>query len=249
MLPDIADVRVVLDRSSPIPLYFQVARQIEAAIECGDLRPGQRLDNEVDLADRHGLSRPTMRRAIEELVAVGLLVRKRGVGTQVVAGRRARQVELSSLFDDLTSSGQRPSTVVGSCASVPAGGEVATALGVPPGTAVLAVERLRLARGEPLALLHNWLPTDLGPLDADVLSRRGLYELLRSFGVHLRIGHQRIGACAASSPQARLLGVRRGAALVTMQRTTYDDTGRPVELGRHVYRADAYTVELTVVAR
>jgi len=155
-------VDVVLDRSSPIPLYFQVARQIESAIERGELLPGQRLDNEIDLADRFGLSRPTLRKAIEELVAKGLLVRKRGVGTQVVQGQLNRPVELSSLHDDLTKTLQRPSTRVISCGMVPADAEVSLALGVPAGETVLAIERVRLARDEPLALMRNWLPAPPG---------------------------------------------------------------------------------------
>lgn len=246
---DVADVSVVLDRSSPIPLYFQVARQIEAAIERGDLQPGQRLNNEVDLADRCGLSRPTMRKAIEELVAKGLLVRKRGVGTQVVHGQVKRSVELSSLYDDLSKSDQRPSTHVVSLETVPATDDVAAALGVAAGGPVLALERLRFARDEPLAIMRNWLPADLAELDVDALAAHGLYELLRSFGVNMRIAQQHIGASAATTAEARLLGVRKGAALLTMERTTYDDTGRPVELGRHVYRADAYTFEITLVGR
>ncbi|MGZ4594099.1 MAG: GntR family transcriptional regulator [Actinomycetes bacterium] len=248
-MTDIADIGVVLDRSSPIPLYFQVARQIESAIERGELRPGQRLDNEIDLADRYGLSRPTMRKAIEELVNKGLLVRKRGVGTQVVHGQVKRPVELSSLYDDLSKSDQRPATRVVSLATVAADEEVATALGIAPGSSVVAFERLRFARDQPLAILHNWLPPDLGALSVEALAEHGLYELLRGFGVHMRIANQRIGAAAASAAQARLLDVRKGAALLTMQRTTYDDTGRPIELGRHVYRADAYTFEITLVGR
>jgi DNA-binding GntR family transcriptional regulator len=237
----VAAVEVVLDRSSPIPLYFQVARQIESAIERGELRPGQRLDNEIDLADRFGLSRPTLRKAIEELVAKGLLVRKRGVGTQVVQGQLQRPVELSSLFDDLSKNHQRPSTHVVSCGTVAADESVADALAVEVGEPVLAIERVRFARDEPLAILHNWLPVGLCDLTTDALSQRGLYELMRASGVHMRIANQRIGAAPATSAQARLLGVRKGAALLTMERRTYDDTGRPVELGRHVYRADTYT--------
>ena len=76
-----------VDRKSPVPLYFQVAQHMEHLIESGELAPGTRLENEIDLADRLRLSRPTMRRAIQELVAKGLLVRKRGVGTQVVHGK------------------------------------------------------------------------------------------------------------------------------------------------------------------
>jgi len=77
-------VAVELDRSSPVPLYYQLAQAIEAAIRDGELSPGDRFENELALAKRLTLSRPTTRRAIQELVDKGLLVRKRGVGTQVV---------------------------------------------------------------------------------------------------------------------------------------------------------------------
>ena len=238
-----------LDRSSPVPLWFQAAQQLEAAIGRGDLRPGQRLDNEVDLAERFGLSRPTLRKAIEQLVGQGLLVRKRGVGTQVVQTHVKRPVELSSLFDDLAGSGRHPSTEVLSCREVPADEAVAAALGLPVGDPVVAVERLRSADGEPLAILRNWLPTDVGELTTELLAEHGLYALLRRYGVHLRIANQRIGAAVADAGQARLLGSRRGDPLLTMERVSYDDTGRPVELGRHRDRADSYTFEITVVGR
>ncbi|MBM0238896.1 GntR family transcriptional regulator [Micromonospora sp. ATA32] len=103
--PDIA-----VDRSSPVPLYFQVAQQFAAAIQRGELAPGDRLDSELQLADRLGLSRPTVRQAIQHLVNKGLIVRRRGVGTQVVRGEIRRAVELTSLHDDLVRAGQQPST-------------------------------------------------------------------------------------------------------------------------------------------
>ena len=81
-----------LDRSSPVPLYFQVAQHLEHMIESGELPMGTRLENETDLAGKLGLSRPTMRRAIEYLVDRGLLVRKRGIGTQVVHAKITREV-------------------------------------------------------------------------------------------------------------------------------------------------------------
>jgi DNA-binding GntR family transcriptional regulator len=99
---------VELDRSSPVPLYYQLAQAIEAAIRDGHLAPGDRFENELDLAKRLTLSRPTTRRAIQEVVDKGLLVRKRGVGTQVVQNPVHRRVELTSLFDDLARAGQEP---------------------------------------------------------------------------------------------------------------------------------------------
>src|ERR1700735_2172967 len=101
-----------VDRNSPVPLYFQVAEHLEQLIESGELPTGSRLENEIDLADQLGLSRPTMRRAIQYLVDRGLLVRKRRVGTQVVNAKVRRKIELTSLFDDLDKASRVPSTRV-----------------------------------------------------------------------------------------------------------------------------------------
>ena len=113
---------IPVDRNSPVPLYFQVAQQLERMIESGDLAAGTRLENEIDLADRLSLSRPTMRRAIGYLVDRGLLVRKRGVGTQVVPAQVRRQLELTSLYDDLARTRRDPRTRVLSFATEPASG-------------------------------------------------------------------------------------------------------------------------------
>jgi len=245
-----AELTVDLDRSSPVPLYFQVSRRIEAAIESGELAPGDRLENEISLADRWGLSRPTMRRAIEELVDKGLLVRRRGIGTQVVHARVKRRMELTSLYDDLSRSDQKPTTELLVREIVPATGHVADRLGLRAGTEVLHLERLRCARDEPLAVMRNWLPVELAAaLSGEALESRGLYELIRATGAHLRIATQRITARGATAPEAKLLLVRKGSPLLTMERTTYDGSGHAVELGNHAYRADTYSIEMTVVER
>lgn len=241
--------RLAVDRSSPVPLYFQVAEQLAAAIQRGELSPGDRLDSEIQLADRLGLSRPTVRQAIQHLVDRGLIVRRRGIGTQVVSGQVRRSVELSSLYDDLLHAGQHPTTSVIELASVPATAEVATALSLPPGAPVHYVRRLRFADGEPLAVMQNWLPDRLVSLDVVTLQQRGLYAILRAAGMTIRGAHQRIGARAASTAEAQLLNERRGAPLLTLTRTAYDDRGRFVEHGVHVYRAGRYSLEVTVAQR
>jgi DNA-binding GntR family transcriptional regulator len=240
---------VVVDRGSPVPLYFQVARQLEAAIREGVLPPGARLENEVRFADRCGLSRPTVRQAIQHLVDKGLLVRKRGVGTQVVPTGVRRPIELSSLYDDLAAAGRDPRTEVLELAPVRIEDEVAKELGTPPGTEALRLRRIRLTGAEPLAVLTNYLPRDISRFTAADLGRHGLYEMLRAAGVNLRVAAQTIGARGATTAEARLLDERRGAPLLTMTRTAYDDTGRPVEYGTHVYRASRYSFALTLVER
>lgn len=241
---------IPLDRTSPVPLYFQIAQHLERAIESGELPPGAQLENEVQLAEQLGLSRPTMRRAMQYLVDRGMLVRRRGIGTQVVRAKVKRPVELSSLWDDLASSGQTPATTVLANTAEQAAGQVAHNLGLAEGTPVTVLDRLRLARGEPLARLRNYLPPGLVPgLTDEALRRQGLYQLLRSGGVTLHAAAQTIGARAASPDEARLLDEPAGAPLLTMDRITYDDQGRAVEYGTHIYRASRYSFELALLAR
>ena len=237
-----------IDRSSPTPLYFQLARAIEGAITGGALPAGSRLDNELLLAEKYGLSRPTVRRAVQELVDKGLLVRKRGVGTQVIQPHVHRSVELTSLYEDLARSGASPTTAVLLLERVPAPAEVAGELDLSEGDEVVVVRRLRSSGGEPLALMTNYLPGRFTPSVED-LTERGLYQYLRRQGVHLRVAHQRIGARLARVEEARLLEEPFRAAVLTMERIAFDDVGAPIEFGRHIYRASRYDFETTLVGR
>jgi DNA-binding GntR family transcriptional regulator len=237
-----------IDRTSPTPLYYQLARAIEGAITGGALPAGSRLDNELLLAEKYRLSRPTVRRAVQELVDKGLLVRKRGVGTQVIQPHVRRSVELTSLYEDLARSGASPTTVVLSLERIPAPADVASELDLPEGDEVVVVRRLRSSGGEPLALMTNYLPGRFTPTVGD-LSERGLYQYLRTEGVNLRVAHQRIGARLARMEEARLLEEPFRSAVLTMQRTAFDDVGAPIEFGRHIYRASRYDFETTLVGR
>ncbi|MDO9377225.1 MAG: GntR family transcriptional regulator [Nocardioidaceae bacterium] len=240
---------ITLNRSSPVPLYFQVAEQLERAILDGSIAAGERIDNEISLAADLGLSRPTMRQAIQVLVDKGMLVRKRGVGTQVVHGKINRSVELTSLHDDLVAAGEEPRTDVLVLDQRPADDEVASALRIDVGETVWFLERLRRIRSGPLALMQNYLPASSLDLAAVDLAEVGLYAAIRGAGIHMRVARQKIGARRADARESRLLEEPRNAPLLTMERTAYDDAGNAVELGRHVYRADSYAFELTLVDR
>jgi DNA-binding GntR family transcriptional regulator len=243
-----AELKLHLDRSSPVPLYHQVARELEAAIERGDLGQGDRLENETDLAERLHLSRPTIRRAIQELVDKGLLVRKRGVGTQVLNSQLRRRMKLTSLYDDLLESGRRPKTEILGLEHAPASQEIADRLGLAPDTEVVQLERIRYADDVPLAIMHNWLPVEIaGELTRDPLEEAGLYAWLRDRGVRFRVADQRVGARAASPHEASLLECADAAPLVTMERIAFDDYGRTVEYASHVYEASRYSLEITLV--
>jgi DNA-binding GntR family transcriptional regulator len=246
-LPEVPEV--VINRSSPVPLYFQVAEQIERAIQEGRLVAGDRIANEVTWADQLGVSRPTLRQAIQLLVDKGMLVRKRGVGTQVVRAPVRRTVELTSLYDDLKRSGHTTTTDVLALSLVPAEEIPATHLAIAAGEPLWRLERVRHVDGKPLALMCNYVPdavADLGEVD---FSGTGLYEQFRGRGIHLRVAHQTICARLADEREAALLDRDVGDALLTMERTSYDDGGRAVEYGHHLYRPDLYAYETMLVDR
>jgi DNA-binding GntR family transcriptional regulator len=111
------------------------------------------------------------------------------------------------------------------------------------------VERLRLAHGEPMAYLCNFLPPGLLDLDSAQLEATGLYRLMRAAGITLHSARQTVGARAATVVEADRLGEPEGAPLLTMQRTTFDDTGRAVEYGTHTYRASRYSFEFQLLVR
>ena len=127
--------------------------------------------------------------------------------------------------------------------------DVARELQLKVGADVWSLERLRFVGKEPLALMHNFIPVDVIDLDAVDLSAD------RAVRAHARVGRADAGRPAAhrrtraDADEAAMLHEKRGAPLLTMQRTAYDNAGRAVEYGRHAYRPDLYAFELTLVDR
>lgn len=243
------DLFADIDRTGPIPLYFQIASRLEAAIRSGAVPPGTRLENEIAIGKRLKMSRPTVRRAIQELVDKGLLVRRRGIGTQVVQGQVTRPVELTSLYEDLQGAHHDPGTVVLSREVIPATDAIAERLGVSTGDDVLYLRRQRSTDGVPVAVLENYLPAEFTDITTDQLRARGLYQILRARGVSIRIAQQKIGARRAQNDEGELLKMEKGAPVLTMERVAFDNAGRAIEYGHHCYRPDLYSFETTLVAK
>lgn len=236
-------IPVALDRASPIPLYFQLAEQLTASVADGRAQPGDPFENEVAMSERLGLSRPTVRRAIHQLVEQGLLVRKRGLGTFVASRQVHRRANKGSLHEDLQSQGRHPTTSVlkhrrESSASASA------ALDLDPDSELLALRRLRLADGEPLAIMQNWLPPRFTSISREQLETRGLYATLRDYGVGPVVAHQSIAARLPTEDECELLGITSQVPVIVVTRTAFDPSGLPIEHAEHVYRSNGYTIDL-----
>ncbi len=246
MQSGLVDVRV--DRASPVPLWHQLARQLTAAVDDGRLQPGDPVENEVALAARLAVSRPTVRRAMQELVDQGLVVRRRGIGTTVANRKVHRRAVLSSLHDDLLRAGQEPTTTVLGLRTTK-DARAAVALDLPPDTDLLAVVRLRCADGAPLAVLHNWLPPAYADITADELASDGLYAALRARGISPVVARQSVGARMPTRAERRQLAIVGQQPVLTMTRTAFGGTGEAIEFGDHCYRAEDYSLDLLLDER
>jgi GntR family transcriptional regulator len=246
--PPVRELDITLERNSPVPLYYQLAQSIEHAINTGALAPGDRLENELSLTSRLGLSRPTARQAIQELVKKGLLVRKRGVGTQVVRSRFRRNEALSSLNEDIAKAGKVPSTRMLEFSIGTLEQDIRDAIDAAgiSDTDFIKIRRLRLADDVPLAILTNYLPARFEITEADMQSK-SLYACLRALGVNLKIAHQQISARLMTEEEAELLDEETPAACLSVDRLAYDDVGQFVEFGRHIYHAAHYSIQSSVV--
>lgn len=244
----VLEIAVQIDRSSPVPLYHQLAGQLAEAITSGTMQPGDPFENELALTARLSLSRPTIRRAIGELVDQGLLIRRRGLGTTVAARKVHRRAGLSSLFDDLSREGTGPRTDLLSHELVE-DERAATALDLDPHSPLLAITRLRWSGDQPLAVMRNWLPPAYTDLARDQLETAGLYAVLRDRGVRPVVAHQSIGARTPTPAERKALKLKGSDPVLTMTRAAFDAAGNPVEFGDHCYRAQDYTIEVMVDER
>jgi GntR family transcriptional regulator len=238
--------------TSPVPLHYQIREQISLAIADGRLVPGALLPPEEDLAAQASVSRTTIRQALAALVHEGLIERKRGKGSWVVEPRIDQQLnELTGFVEDMLSRGLEPEAQVISTEVVSADVVVAEELGVPEGSKVVRIERIRLADRRPILFDVSHLPLEIGQriLNED-LRKRPIFEILEGdLGVALNEADYHIRAVAAQNPIATHLRVRRGTPLLMIERTTYSRDGVPVDYENLYYRADRMTFSLRLRRR
>lgn len=229
------------DNESSGPLYLQLQRHIAAALAAGELSPGDCLPAERDIAAMTGLSRVTVRKAIQELVASGQLVQRRGSGTYVA--QKVERLEqalslLTSFSEDMARRGRSVETRwISRRIDAPAPEEV-MALGLGAGDRVARLERVRCSDGVPLAIERASLSSAILP-DPDEVEA-SLYAVLQTRGLRPTRAVQRISATSIDARDAALLGVPVGAAGLRIERISYLPTGRVVEFTRSLYRGDAY---------
>ncbi|MDO1585266.1 GntR family transcriptional regulator [Rhizobium oryzicola] len=238
-----------LQNTSGGPLYMKLKRMIEEAVSTGRLQHGDALPAERDIADAADISRVTVRKAIDELVDQGLLVRRRGSGTFVVKPVPRMQqplTRLTSFSEDMRRRGMVPGSrwlTRGLYHPTP---EETMALGLSGSALVARIARLRTANDMPIALEQTSLPDDILP-NPDIVEN-SLYQVLSQRDIRPVRANQRISAALLRDEETELLGVPFGSAALRVQRIAYLSTGRVMEVSTALYRSDAYDLvaELTI---
>jgi len=227
-----------LDERSPTPLYLQLKHRLQALLDRGLLAAGEAMPGERDLARSIGISRVTVRRAINELVSEGLLVQRQGSGT-FIAPRIEQPLSLLTGFsDDMRGRGLTPGAVWIERVATLSTPEEAMALNLSPGSKVLRLARIRTADGQPMALERATIPAAL--LARPEAVGDSLYAALRAHGVQPARALQRLRAELATAEAAELLGLAAGSPVLAIERRGFDTEGRPIEFTRSLYRADRY---------
>jgi len=241
----------VIQKDSPLPLYFQLKELWRKEIESGHWQPGQRRPPEAELCQAFDISRSVVRQALRELEYQGLLYREQGKGTFVAQPKISESLmqDLSGFYEDMVAKGLTPVTRVLRQEVQPADKKIANYLQIEPGDKVIVIERLRSVDSEPINLVTTYLPYDICPdlIDED-LTTQSLYALLeKKHGLELSHGRRTIEAVAANQYEAQLLGVEEGAPLVLLDSVSYLRDGRPIEYFHAVHRGDRSRFEVEVV--
>ncbi len=242
---------LTIDKTHPTPAYLQLQDKLRSAILGGDIAPGEALPSERDLADALGLSRMTVRRALELLVGQKLAERRQGSGTYVLPRRLEQTVDrVLGFAEEAKSLGFEAGSTLLESLTLPADVGVAAALKLPADTPVRRITRLRTADGAPLALQLAHLPPPFASLPEAALAESGsLYRALAEhFGLVARRARQTVGARQASPFERELLGLPRGVPVLALERTTFGDDGAPFEFVRSAYRGDKYQLGLELRA-
>jgi GntR family transcriptional regulator len=232
---------VIMTSDSGATLYAQVEQVLASEITDGRLKPGHRLPTEDDLLARFGVSRITVRRAIQNLVSRGMIEIRRGRGTFVAARKITQELtELSGFVEDMQAIGRKATARLIDKKIVTADETVARQLALTKGSRVVRIQRVRLGDGVPISFDETYLPLDLGKkVITNNLAVQPIFSLLeRKYDVPLLEAEYKLEAIVADVPVAAALRVEQGSPIFLIERTSYSTGTRPVDYEKLHYRGD-----------
>ncbi|MDY7080568.1 MAG: GntR family transcriptional regulator [Chloroflexota bacterium] len=231
-----------------IPLYVQIRETIREQIKSGQVSIGEKLPSEEEIAGQFSVSRMTARRALDDLVQEGLVMRRQGVGTLVASRRITRNyTRLTSFYEQAAEEGLNPSSKLLDLVVIPASADLASHLMIKPDAPVMRITRLRMLDGDPISLHVAHVARSLCPalMDED-LANQSLYRLYDAYGLEIAWAKQCIEARAADESLAHHLGLEQGAPLLYSERTTYTVNNTPIEWVYGYASSAPYAIEFTL---
>ena len=233
-----------LQMESVSPLYAQIMERIRMDILQGIYPVGSKIPTEHELEVRYTVSRVTVRRALQELTAAGLLQRKQGKGTFVSQPREERKARtLMGFHDACRETGKKPSVQKLRVRELDAAPEDRKRLNLPEDAQVLEIRRVLAADGEPVILEQNHFSMAYAWLENASL-RGSLYRALQEYGVQAEKSIYDLSLVAADAEETALLQVAEGTTLLLAEQVVYDQKGRPLYTGRQLIRGDRYTLRI-----
>lgn len=220
------------------PLGERLKHALTGLIESGFLAPGESLPSERELAERLDISRSTLRQSLKDLAQKGLVQTRQGAGTVVIGVVPKSLSRLSGFTEDMLLKGMSPSSRVIECRTHLVDGDTAFRTGLPLGSTVLTLVRLRLAGGAPMSFERATVPIEAVGDDYD--GNGSLYERMEARGLRPRRILQSLRAMEADRDLAAHLGLREGGAVLEITQLGYSETGAVVEDAVSWYRGDRY---------
>ena len=235
-------MRPIKSPQLPLPRYHQIYLVLRERLVSGELSPGEPLPGEIELARAYGVSRVTVRAALDRLEQERLVRRQRGRGTFPKASvPRPARAQLSGFFENLLAMGLRTRVRILELTEVKASAEVAAALELEPGARVQKAIRVRSYRGGPVSLITTYVPAGVARgFGRRELAAKPMLQLLEQAGVKVTAGEQTITAQLADHKAAAALVVGVGSPLLAVRRVVYGPRRRPVQLLLGLYRPDRY---------
>lgn len=241
----------IIDKKSIIPIYYQMIQFIRRQVENHFWNEDDIIPSERELCEKNGISRMTVRQAIESLVSEGILYRKKGIGT-FVARQKVDQVLVkpTNFTADMLSIGMKPSSKTLRCGILAATKEIAKMLKINEGDSVIELCRLRLADDKPMAVEQAFILKDAAQSILNTpMDNKSLYTVLKDeCGLTVVLAKQTIQMTYSNQEFSHILNIKLDSPTFLMDRIDYLSDSRPIEYVKSYYRADRYkfTVELKI---
>lgn len=240
----------MINKNSPIPIYYQIEEEIQSMIESGILKSGDLLPSEREIAEKYNISRMTVRQAINNLVNKGLIYRKRGKGSFITGKKLEHDLSgLTSFTEDMAQHGKKPSNLIISIKTITDDAFISSKLKTDIKDEIYKFKRLRKADDEPIALETVFTPKKLvGTLNhSDILV--SFYQFLeKKLNMKIDYGKQTIEASLANQEEIKYLNIKKGDPILLMRRISFlkDKKNTPIEYVKSAYRADKYKFNMKI---